>query len=220
MNYKEIDFDTWKRKEHYDHFTKEVNCTCCLTANIEITEIIKAVEQSNLSFYPAFLYCVCKVVNAHDEFKMSYLWEENKLVLWDEIVPSHIVFHNDTETFTRIWSKWDAEFKTFYLNCQKDIKHGQKLSGYSVPNVPLNCFDVSCIPWVNYSTMSLHIPENWIHLAPIITWGKYINTDGKIFMPLTMQIHHAVADGFHIARFFTEVEKSTSVIAQFISQHP
>ena len=25
-------------------------------------------------------------------------------------------------------------------------------------------------------------------------------------MPLTMQIHHAVADGFHIARFFDDIQ--------------
>lgn len=26
-------------------------------------------------------------------------------------------------------------------------------------------------------------------------------------MPLTMNIHHAVADGFHLSRFFTEVQQ-------------
>ena len=29
---------------------------------------------------------------------------------------------------------------------------------------------------------------------------------GKLPMPLTMNIHHAVADGFHLSRFFTEVQ--------------
>jgi len=216
MGYTEINIDTWKRKQHYVHFTKEVNCTCCLTANIEISDFVQAVKNEKIQFYAAFLYCICKVVNAHDEFKMSYLWEENKLVLLDEVVPSHIVFHEDTETFTRIWSKWDAGFKTFYRNCITDLKEGQKLSGYSVADIPFNSFDISCIPWISYSAMSLHIPENWIYLAPIITWGKYILAEGKILIPITMQIHHAVADGFHIARFFAEVEKTAAELAEKI----
>lgn len=218
MPYTEVDLDTWKRKEHYLHFTKEVNCTCCLTATIEITALTKALSNAPFRFYPTFLYCICKVVNAHDEFKMAYLWEESKLVLWDHVVPSHIVFHEDSETFTRIWSNWDTDFASFYHNCQTDVQKGQKLSGYSVPNVPSNSFDVSCLPWLSYSSMSLHIPENWIYLAPIITWGKYTHVDGKTVLPVTMQIHHAVADGFHIARFFAEVERTSAELAEGIQR--
>ncbi|MCI8687725.1 MAG: chloramphenicol acetyltransferase, partial [Lawsonibacter sp.] len=28
----------------------------------------------------------------------------------------------------------------------------------------------------------------------------------RLVMPLTMNIHHAVADGFHLSRFFNEVQ--------------
>ncbi len=30
---------------------------------------------------------------------------------------------------------------------------------------------------------------------------------GRYMMPLTMNIHHAVADGFHLCRFFNEVQE-------------
>ena len=44
-------------------------------------------------------------------------------------------------------------------------------------------------------------------LAPVVTWGRFEKAeDGKLLMPLTMNIHHAVADGFHLSRFFTEVQ--------------
>lgn len=36
--------------------------------------------------------------------------------------------------------------------------------------------------------------------------SQYEETNGKYIMPLTMNIHHAVADGFHLSRFFTEVQ--------------
>lgn len=37
--------------------------------------------------------------------------------------------------------------------------------------------------------------------------GKYEAENNKLILPLTMNIHHAVADGFHISRFFNEVQK-------------
>ena len=44
-------------------------------------------------------------------------------------------------------------------------------------------------------------------LAPVITWGKYEVEQEKYLMPLSMNIHHAVADGFHLSRFFIEVQE-------------
>lgn len=86
-------------------------------------------KAAGLRFYTAFLYCVAKVVNAHDEFKLSYRWQEDKLILWDEVVPSHIVFHEDSETFTRICSAWDTDFTVFYNACEQDLAAGKALRG-------------------------------------------------------------------------------------------
>ncbi len=54
----------------------------------------------------------------------------------------------------------------------------------------------------------------WIcmFLKAAFTWhlsllGKYELKNERFRMPLTMQIHHAAADGFHISRFFSELQK-------------
>ena len=39
----------------------------------------------------------------------------------------------------------------------------------------------------------------------MVTWGKYYECDGKIIMPVTLQIHHAVADGYHCAKFYEDI---------------
>lgn len=50
-------------------------------------------------------------------------------------------------------------------------------------------------------------------LAPVITWGKYELERERYIMPLTMNIHHAVADGFHLSRFFNEVQELINSIS-------
>ena len=71
--------------------------------------------------------------------------------------------------------------------------------------VALNFFDVSCLPWEN--TNIFHVFDKGKFLALVVTWGKYEAENNKIILPLTMNIHHAVANGFHISRFFNEVQK-------------
>ena len=53
----------------------------------------------------------------------------------------------------------------------------------------------------------MHVFDEGRFLAPVVTWGRY-SPDGRggLSMPLTMNIHHAVADGFHLSRFFNEVQ--------------
>jgi chloramphenicol O-acetyltransferase type A len=40
----------------------------------------------------------------------------------------------------------------------------------------------------------------------MFTLGKYYPQDGKVLLPVAIQIHHAVCDGFHVARLFNELQ--------------
>lgn len=81
-----------------------------------------------------------------------------------------------------------------------------------IEDQPSNFFDVSCLPWLKYKHFDLHVLDDGKFLASVITWGKYEAAGGQIMMPLTMNIHHAVADGFHLSRFFLEVQKLINLL--------
>jgi len=52
-----------------------------------------------------------------------------------------------------------------------------------------------------------------IHLgdsSPIINWGKYREENGRLMMPVSVRLNHAVADGFLIANVFRLLEKEIS----------
>jgi len=76
-----------------------------------------------------------------------------------------------------------------------------------IENQPPNFFDVSCLPWVKYRHFDVHVFDEGKFLAPVVTWGKYELDRGKYIMPVTMNIHHAAADGFHLSRFFIEAQE-------------
>jgi chloramphenicol O-acetyltransferase type A len=41
--------------------------------------------------------------------------------------------------------------------------------------------------------------------------GKYYEQDGKVLLPLAVQVHHSVCDGFHVARMFNELQEMMMV---------
>ena len=41
----------------------------------------------------------------------------------------------------------------------------------------------------------------------IFTMGKYFERDGKRMLPLAIQVHHAVCDGYHVGLFVEKLQK-------------
>ena len=95
------------------------------------------------------------------------------------------------------------EFHARFLSDREKYKDVRAIA----ENQPPNFFDVTCLPWVKYKHFDVHVFDEGKFLAPVITWGKYEPECGKLMMPLTMNIHHAAADGFHLSRFFNEVQE-------------
>lgn len=105
------------------------------------------------------------------------------------------------------WSRWEPDFEGFYRGCREDIAAGKEYRGYRVPGMPENTFCVSCLPWIKYSALDINLCGDGLFLAPMISWGKAELDGGRMRMPLSFEIHHGAADGFHIARFYDEVEQ-------------
>ena len=57
----------------------------------------------------------------------------------------------------------------------------------------------------------LCIPEEYNkgydYYLPIFTIGKYFEQGEKILLPLAIQVHHGVCDGFHLSRFINDLEE-------------
>jgi chloramphenicol O-acetyltransferase type A len=42
---------------------------------------------------------------------------------------------------------------------------------------------------------------------PRISWGSFKEDKEKIGMPLAVQVHHGLADGYHLGKFFNRMQE-------------
>lgn len=205
MTFNTIDMQTWNRNESYSHYFNTVPCTYSMTVNLDVTEFIKILKENKLKFFPAILYGISHIVNSHEEFRMDF--DENKKLGYHTFSnPCYAIFHNETETFTNVWTEYNADFTLFMQNYTIDMAKYQKDFKNSKPLSNKNHFNVSCIPWTNFTGFNLNLQQGYDYLAPIFTIGKYVSSDDKIEVPLAIQVHHAVCDGFHLSRFINELQ--------------
>lgn len=168
---------------------------------------MKNLKKKNVKLYPAFIFIVTKIVNSHREFRTSFN-SEGELGFWTEMLPSYTIFDKKTNTFSSIWSSTASTFDGFHSQYKKDVADYEgKGSLFPKTPIPENNVPISMIPWSSFTAFNLNINNDGDYLLPIITGGKYEQVDGELFLPVSLQIHHAVCDGFHASVFMNEFQR-------------
>ena len=174
-----------------------------MTVKLDITKIKKAKRQ----LYPTMLYFIAKLVNDHREFRMSFD-ADGQLGYFDKMLPCYTVFHKDTETFSNVWTEYNDDYALFCQAYEDDMNtFGVVHKMMAKPKVPENSFPVSMIPWTTFEGFNLNLQKGYDYLLPIFTIGKFYEENGKYLLPLAIQVHHAVCDGFHVCRFVNELQE-------------
>jgi len=178
-----------------------------MTVKLDITNI----RQKGLKLYPTMLYILTTAVNRYEQFRMS-LNDRGELLLYADMNPCYTVFHKETETFSNIWTSYSEDYTTFCRRYEEDRARYGNIEGFTAkPDEPENSFPVSMLPWAAFDGFSLNI-ANFRYLLPIFTMGKFFSENGRFYLPLAVQVHHAVCDGFHVCRFINDVQSQINAI--------
>lgn len=206
MNFKKIDINNWDRKENYLWFTTKGRCKINMTMNIDATNLIKKIKENKLRHYPTFMYAVSKVLNAHDEFKMNYDMDGN-LGIYDVIYPRFPLFHESDKKISILWTQYSDDFRMFYDRFIDDINtYGEKRSMAAKGEFPPNCFDMSMLPWSSFTSFDCPPTSDVVWLPPFVMVGRFFESGERFLLPVSISVHHATCDGYHVSRFFSELQ--------------
>lgn len=216
-NKRMLDKESYPRYAHFRHFWDDAPCMISLTDEVDVTVLRNACRKEGVSFYLSFLYVVTRVVNQHEEFRMTTLDAPDlpapEPAVWDVVNPVHNVFHEDTETYTSIVSLWQPDFDLFCRDAAEDMERGRHLKIDRVPAGD-NVFEASSVPWRHFTSVGLS--GDCMPLTPVIAWGRWREENGACRLPLSVQIHHAAADGYHLARFLNEAEAGAALLGDML----
>ena len=208
MDYKIIDMDRYYRKDVFRHFSEDCRCSTSMTARVDVTELVKYSRKTDTKFYINFLYILSKALNSREDYRMGYLWQTGQLVCYDSINPTQYVFHDDTETCTPVYTVYNPDYHIFYQAAADDIARAKESREYGLDMINhTNWFDASYISWLSYDSMNIELPDGHLFFAPIVNWGKYREEEGRLMIPVTVRLNHAIADGFMVAKVFHLIEK-------------
>lgn len=202
MSFQPIDRATYARNEHYEHFLK-LRSTYSATVSIDITVLRAAARERDIRIYPAQIWMLTTAANRVPEFRMSRDGAGN-LGIWDRLEPLYTAMRDTSKPFSGLWTPYDPDFGAFYRQCIADIEIYANGSFMPQGNEPPNALNISSIPWVGFTGFNLNLMTDY--LLPILTIGRHAEQDGVTLMPLSIQVHHAVCDGYHLGQYVEQVQ--------------
>lgn len=127
-SFRKIDIANWPRKSYYEFFINNHDEGFSITADVDISLLLKQTKAEGLKFYPSFIYATSHVLNKYDDFKLGL--HDGELVCWDKIVPSYPIFHDDSKLFSCLWVDYFEDFKKFYLNYLDNTERFKNCTGF------------------------------------------------------------------------------------------
>ncbi len=208
LRFTPIDMDTWPRKPYFEHYYDTVRCSYSVSCVLDITEMIKRCVEARVKFYPAIIYCISRAVNQVEAMRVCF---DTNAVLgtWNYMSPCYATFHSDDQTFSNIWTLYHPVFSEFYQAYMIDMeRYGDVKGMFPKPDQPDNCFTVSSLPWVTFTGFNINVFGDGTYLRPIFTIGKYFRDNDKTMLPLAVQAHHAVCDGYHTGQLINSITQT------------
>lgn len=200
----ELDIEKWDRKEQFRFFREFEEPFFGVVVNIDCTKAYKAAKQKGVSFFLYYLHKSLAAANTVENFR--YRLEGDKVMVYDQIHAAPTIFRpNNTFGFGHIY--FHEDFGAFYTEACKETDR-VKTSGSLMPPVTGNdVVHFSAIPWINFTSVSHARRFSINDSCPKISFGQITETGDKRAMPVSVHVHHALADGYHVGQFLVLFQK-------------
>jgi chloramphenicol O-acetyltransferase type A len=199
-----LDIENWERKNHYNYFKSLDYPHFNICANVDITNFMRFIKDKGHSFFIPFLYVSTKAANDIKEFR--YRIRENQVVEHEAVSPSFTIM-TSKDVFSFCTVKFTDDYNKFINNTDAQIEKVKNLVNIEDEPGKDDLLYITSIPWVSFTSVTHPIHMNPVDSIPRISWGKYFEENGRIKLPLSVQVHHALVDGMHVGEYFRIVQE-------------
>jgi chloramphenicol O-acetyltransferase type A len=198
-----IDLETWERRALFNFFQgfSEPHHGVCI--RLDCTATYDYAKQHSLSVFLSLLHRSLVAAQAVENFRTRIV--EGTVWRYEEVTGGSAVGRpNGTIGFAHYrYRKSIGEFVNEASAEVKRVRVRDDLERYEEANL----IRYSSLPWFDFTSISHARDFSQEDSAPRITFGKITEADGRRTMPVSIHVHHALADGLHVAQFADHFQK-------------
>ena len=201
-----IDLETWPRREHFTFFSAFEEPFFGLVANVDCTTAQAAARRLGVSFFLYYLYHALEAANEVEAFR--YRIENGQVFLYDRIHASATLGRPD-HTFAFSFIGQHDSLTGFIAAAEAEIAAVQASTGLRLSDATARPDVVHCsaLPWVRFTGLTHARSFTHPDSCPKISFGQVFQADDTLQMPVSVNLHHGLGDGYHVGLFLAAFQR-------------
>ena len=202
---KNVQFSDPHRQKHFDFFRAFDQPHFNITANVDITALLKFSQKNSLKITPLIIYFITRTALEISQF--CYRIRGDEVVCHENLRPSCTFLTEQSDVFSFCTVAYRQKMTDFYSDFKAEVERIQNNPSLEDEEGADDYLFLSAFPWVSFTGFQHAMDSKRGDSIPRISWGKFFKQNEADLMPLSVQAHHAVVDGKHIGKFFQMFEK-------------
>ena len=211
-----IDQENWPRKEHFNLYSQMPFPHVGICMQVDITDLWADRSRTGASSTIALTYIITKAANRVPELRQRIRGEQ---IVEHELVHPMIAILGGDNVFGMCRLTYEDHFPTFASDAAARIEKAREnptMAGF--PHDPGeethqdDLLSITVVPWLSFTGFSL-TRQPQVDAVPLLAWGKVVSEGNRSLLPFFVNIHHALVDGVHIARFVEYIEAEAQSFA-------
>ncbi|MFL5742079.1 MAG: CatA-like O-acetyltransferase [Flavisolibacter sp.] len=195
---KMLDLASWERKDHYYFFRQFNEPFFGVTVRIDCSIAYTRSKSEGLSFFLYYLYQSLRAANQVEPFR--YRIEGDDVFIHSQVHASPTINRPDG-TFGFAYINYFEDLNAFMKEASEETSRVRESVGLIPAVSGENVIHYSSLPWIDFTSLAHARSFAFADSAPKISFGKMTESGGQRTMPMSVHVHHALMDGFHVAQY-------------------
>ena len=203
----QIDLTTWSRREHFAFFSTFEEPYFGIVADVDATQAYARAKALGISFFQLYLHSTLQAVNEVEAFR--YRIEAGNVYCYDQVHVSATLMRPDT-TFGFSFIPYTPSLLDFGAGLAAEIEAVRQTPGLRLNDTTgrPDVVHFSAVPWFSFTGLtharSFRHPDS----IPKISVGRAQQKSGKLMLPVAVNAHHGLADGYHVGLFLEALQRA------------
>lgn len=195
-----IDQDSWPRRDYYRYFGSFDDPFFGVVVNVDCTAAYDYCKKQDISFFLYYMYHSAKATNQVENFRSRII--DGDIYLFDIVHPSTTVARED-HSFGFALFEYNDNFEALCANAKKQIAQVQTYTGLLIEENASRVDVVHCTttPWFSFTGVKHEKSIRCGESIPKFAFGKFFEQQGKRLMPVSINAHHGLVDGYHVGQY-------------------
>lgn len=202
---KKLNLSQWPRKAHFEFFKQYDEPFFGVCTELDFTPLYQKAKSAGESFYLHYLHNSLRVVNELESFR--YRIASDGTVDIHERIDAAATVDRPNGTFGFSHICFHPDFNEFCAGAKAEIERVRTSTDLTAGPEVHSVVHYTTLPWMRFTSISHARRFHFGDSAPKVAFGKMVIENSRMMMPVSVHIHHALADGRDIGIYLARFEE-------------